>query len=90
MATRFLDPNKYRSGLSPDANADWHGNNVAFSCPVCSKVFVVAGFGFDSEGANGRPCPGCGKSVGFVSGSCKDQGSQARIEWEIDDDRSPP
>lgn len=84
MPVRFLDPQKYRESLAGDANADWHGNNAAFSCPMCSKVFVVSGF--LAEGANGRGCPGCGKSIGFVSGSFREEGSQARIEWELDDD----
>lgn len=81
MPVRYLDPSKFGDPLSvADANADWHGNNAAFTCPVCSKVFIVSHF--NKEGENGRPCPGCGKSKAFVTGSPSYSGHQARIEWE--------
>lgn len=35
MRIRVLDPN----ALGHDE--DWEGNNAAFRCPVCAKVFIV-------------------------------------------------
>jgi transcription elongation factor Elf1 len=55
---------------------DWHGNNAAFTCPVCGKVFIVSGL----LNRNGRKCPGCGKSTGIVTGG-KDSGGTATITW---------
>jgi predicted RNA-binding Zn-ribbon protein involved in translation (DUF1610 family) len=65
-----------------DANAlahfeDWDGNNAAFTCPVCAKVFIVSGYMHEGE----RPCPNCGKSTGRVMGGKKTGGS-ASIRWE--------
>ena len=60
--------------LNPDEMphyADWEGNNAAFSCPICGKVFIVSG-----QLHNGtRDCPSCGKSTGNVSGGKKSGGS---------------
>ena len=84
MPVRFLDAARYREKEPMgEANADWRGNNAAFTCPLCFKVFIV--MFLNNEGANGRPCPSCGKSVGFVSGSAREPGSQARIEWELEE-----
>jgi hypothetical protein len=55
---------------------DWDGNNAAFSCPVCGKVFLVSGHMHDGK----RDCPGCKKSTGYVVRGKKSEGS-ARIEW---------
>ena len=33
-----LDPNAASLGQ----DADWGGNNAAFTCPVCKKVFIVS------------------------------------------------
>jgi hypothetical protein len=69
-----------RKQLDPDNLAfdeDWIGNNAAFTCPVCQKVFIVSGLL-----SNERPCPNCGKSKGFVSLNGGPQsGGQATIEW---------
>jgi len=54
---------------------DWSGNNIAFNCPVCGKVFVVSGL-YDK---NGRPCPNCGKSKGFIDV----HGTTASIECDV-------
>ena len=55
---------------------DWLGNNAAFTCPVCNKVFIVSGL----LNPNGRDCPGCGKSTGRVVGG-KDSGGTATITF---------
>jgi transcription elongation factor Elf1 len=54
---------------------DWSGNNIALNCPVCGKVFVVSGL-YDKDG---RPCPNCGKSKGFVDV----HGNAASIECDV-------
>jgi len=56
---------------------DWYGNNAAFSCPLCGKVFIVSAMLRDKgEPRKGmRKCPGCRESTGYV-----DKAS-ARIEW---------
>jgi len=43
-------------------NEDWAGNNIALTCPLCGKVYVVSGF----MHPDGRRCPSCGKSKGLV------------------------
>jgi predicted RNA-binding Zn-ribbon protein involved in translation (DUF1610 family) len=53
---------------------DWKGNNIAFNCPVCGKVYIVSGL-LDQ---NGRECPNCGKSRGFVD----KHGEIASVEWD--------
>ena len=56
---------------------DWLGNNAAFTCPSCGKVFVVSAM---LNRAGGRPCPNCDSSRGFVQGGAK-SGGRAWIEW---------
>jgi rubrerythrin len=51
---------------------DWNGNNIALSCPVCGKVYIVSG----QHDRNGKECPNCGKSKGFVD----IHGTEASIE----------
>ena len=58
------------------ANEDWHGNNAAFTCPCCDRVFVVSGFLQDGV----RRCPHCGLSEGRVQGG-RQSGGTAEIEW---------
>jgi hypothetical protein len=65
---RYFDRNNI--GL----NEDWHGNDAAFTCPACKKVFVVSGL-LDRKG---RKCPNCSQSIGFVKGG-KDSGGTAMI-----------
>ena len=36
MPVRNLDP------LRLEHNEDWEGNNAAFTCPLCQKVFIVS------------------------------------------------
>lgn len=83
MPIRHLDPSRYNSGkpTAADADADWNGNNAAFTCPVCSKVFVVSSF--NRVGELGLHCPGCGKSTAYITGSPA-QDCKAWIEWEYD------
>jgi len=69
-------PIKYFDHDHKDSTADWHGNNAAFTCPVCSKVFIVSSL-IDK---NGRKCPACNKATAFVTVSPKD--GEARIEWD--------
>ncbi|HME32464.1 MAG TPA: hypothetical protein VKG65_06920 [Terriglobales bacterium] len=54
---------------------DFRGNNIAFNCPVCGKVFIVSGL----SDKKGRECPNCGKSKGFVD----EHGESARIECDV-------
>ncbi len=55
---------------------DLIGNNAAFTCPHCRKVFIVSG----RFHKNGRKCPGCGDSTGYVYGGQK-SGGQAYLEF---------
>lgn len=76
MPTKNLDPN----ALSEDE--DWEGNNAAFRCPVCNKVFIVSDtrMHMGPDGEKGyRKCPGCNKSTGRVKGG-KKSGGTATIE----------
>jgi predicted RNA-binding Zn-ribbon protein involved in translation (DUF1610 family) len=46
---------------------DWVGNNAAFRCPHCGKVFLVSGTriqGGTPNRSSERKCPDCGKSTG--------------------------
>jgi rubrerythrin len=56
---------------------DWEDNNVAFTCPVCAKVFIVSSYMHEGK----RQCPSCGKSTGHVIGA-KKTGGRAYIRWE--------
>jgi hypothetical protein len=82
MPTRYLDPKRYSAGhpVAADADADWSGNNAAFTCPVCSKVFIVGSF--NNVGRLGLDCSGCGRSTAYVTGSAV-SGGEAKIEWEF-------
>jgi len=67
-----LDPKLKREQLG--LRMDWWGNNIAFNCPVCGKVFIVSAF---LNGGKGK-CPNCRKSKGTVT---KDK--KASIEWPV-------
>jgi hypothetical protein len=54
MRRRAIDP--HRPG------EDWEGNNIAITCPVCGKVYIVSELIHHGE----RPCPACGASTGRV------------------------
>ncbi len=73
MARREIDP------TGTDArDEDWAGNNAAFTCPRCGKVFLVS----KSSSIHGgkRVCPSCKQSTGYVTGGRK-SGGKAYIEW---------
>ncbi len=70
MARRDIDPDR------PARDEDWQGNNAAFACPVCGRVFVVS----ELLHREGRNCPECGRSKGTVKGG-RQSGGSARIEW---------
>jgi hypothetical protein len=70
MPTRELDPNALRM------DEDWVGNNAAFTCPVCGKVFLVS----QIVHRGSRPCPKCDKSTGRIKGGSS-QGGTASLEW---------
>jgi hypothetical protein len=72
MVVRNIDRNAI--GLKED----WEGNNAAFSCPACNKVFIVSALLHGGQ----RECPNCGKSKGYVHGS-KQGGGSASIKWDI-------
>lgn len=80
MPIKNLDPDNL--GL----NEDWEGNNVAFSCPLCKKIFIVNTTRMHKEGPRGeqgyRKCPKCGKSLGHITGPGRKSGGSASIEWE--------
>ena len=70
MPTKQLNP----SNLGRDE--DWEGNNAAFKCPHCGKVFIVSG-----EIHNGkRDCPECGKSTGYCDIPGKKSGGKSSLE----------
>jgi hypothetical protein len=48
MPTKTLDPNNL--GI----DEDWEGNNAAFRCSHCSKVFIVSGTEFTAASASVR------------------------------------
>ncbi len=68
-----------RREIAPEALArdeDLYGNNAAFTCPLCGKVFIVSQY----LNHNGRPCTKCGESTGHIK---EDSGGriEAFIEW---------
>jgi hypothetical protein len=59
---------------------DWVGNNAAFRCPDCKRVFIVSWMLHRS----GRPCPDCEKWTAVVSKQGRNKrGSFARIEPKL-------
>lgn len=70
MAIREIDRR------TPAQDEDWEGNNAAFSCPVCGKVFIVS----EMLHRAGRECPSCRKSKATIQGG-RLSGGSARIEW---------
>ncbi len=64
MPARNLDP----SDLGQDE--DWEGNNAAFKCRHCGKVFIVSA----QIHAGKRNCPEGGKSTGYCDMAAKNPG----------------
>lgn len=64
------------SSTEPDLTYDWYGNNAAFTCPHCNKVFIVSAL----LNKQGRECPKCSKSTGHINGSINTNGN-AFIEY---------
>ena len=63
--------------VGPLEGCDWIGNNAAFTCPPCGKVYIVSG----QLHPQGRKCPKCGNSTGFVVGG-KQSGGSAYVEYD--------
>lgn len=74
MRERLVDPGR--------PGEDWEGNNIAVTCPVCSKVYLVSQQIHHGE----RACSGCGESTGIVSGGRKGGGT-ATLRWHWPGDR---
>lgn len=72
MPTKQLDPNN----LGHDE--DWEGNNPAFTCPHCGKVFIVSGSGVHH---GERKCPECGRSKARCDITGRKSGGHASLEW---------
>ncbi|MGD0624537.1 MAG: hypothetical protein ABSB32_07430 [Thermodesulfobacteriota bacterium] len=72
MPTRNLDP----ENIGHDE--DWVGNNAAFTCPHCGKVFIVSGSAIH-KGV--RACPECGRSTGRCDITGKKSGGKASLQW---------
>jgi len=70
-----LEHDRERDGL----DADWYGNNAAFRCPYCHKVFIVSAH-MDKNNGFKRPCPNCQRSTGYCNEGLK-KGGTASIEW---------
>ncbi len=67
MQTKIIKPG--------DLEGDLFGNNAAFACPYCSKVFIVSQF----LNSKGRPCPKCGRSTGHVEGKGENRRAYIRF-----------
>jgi predicted RNA-binding Zn-ribbon protein involved in translation (DUF1610 family) len=77
MPIKNLNPNRLKQ------DEDWEGNNAAFTCPNCQKVFIVSDtrMHVSAQKEKGyRECPSCSKSVARVTGGRK-SGGTASIEW---------
>ena len=66
---RELDPNRKDEEL--------YGNNAAFTCPKCGRVFIVSALLNETGGPRGeRKCPGCRLSVARLRDKI------ATIDWQ--------
>lgn len=65
---------------NPPENGDWVGNNAAFTCPLCERVFIVTTMPSIHDGQ--RTCPACARSTPFVTGGRLNPAAQAFITWE--------
>ncbi len=70
MASRQIDKDNQAH------DEDWYGNNAAFSCPLCGKVFIVSQMLKEKGSENGhRKCPSCKETTAILDAN------GARIEW---------
>lgn len=74
MPTRFLKAD------NSEVDAYWYGNNAAFTCPCCKRIFLVSGY-MNEHGLHCPP-PGCGRSYAYVRGG-RDSGGIAVITWPL-------
>jgi predicted RNA-binding Zn-ribbon protein involved in translation (DUF1610 family) len=54
---------------STDKACIW-GNNAAFACPVCRKVFIISAFfskPYTSRTSAKIDCPSCGESIAEIN-----------------------
>jgi hypothetical protein len=59
---------------------DWFGNNIAVTCPCCSKVYLVSAVLSETGGKKGeRQCPDCKRSTGVVHMGDK---KEAYVMWD--------
>ena len=72
MPIKQLDP----ENLDHDEN--WEGNNAAFRCPHCGKVFIVSG---TRVHRGERRCPECAKSIGRCDIKGRKSRGTASLEW---------
>jgi len=70
-------PVKNLDSSNLEKTEDWAGNNAAFTCPVCAKVFIVSQVIHGGE----RKCPDCGQSTARLSGSRRRGDATATLEW---------
>ena len=68
MNRRYFDPT--------NKSEDWIGNNAAFRCDACKRVYVVSGH----LHKNGRLCPFCEGTIAHVEGRGRESGGKAWIE----------
>ena len=78
--TRMAMPVRYLKRDNSEKDAHWYGDNAAFTCPVCNRIFLVCGH----LRPNGQQCPppGCGRSYAYVHGRLE-SGGIAVITWPI-------
>lgn len=70
MKKIILNPNKTLQ------SEDWVGNNAAFTCPKCGKVYIVSGLLHRIQKSTGkRNCPNCYKSTATIIGGKKSGGT---------------
>ena len=70
-------PIKHLDSSDLGNDEDWEGNNAAFKCPHCDKVFIVSGMLNRGE----RKCPSCSKSTGRCDIRGRNGGGSASLEW---------
>jgi hypothetical protein len=64
-----LNPDDFDDDWQSDKKDDWQGNNVAFTCRSCGRVFIVS----EQIHSGRRKCE-CGEWEGVVQGGRKSNG----------------